>query len=243
MPPTPQQDAWIERILAVRPASRDAATDPHPAAQETDAAHALEAKIAARAGDADVVAAASTLLEAAGKAEPALTEAVGSLASACGGRMIGLPFRRKSPDSLRRKIATDVIELGLAPEDAARDICDAVRYTACFEPDRYAAGVTEMLASLRRHGFTIRRLKNAWAQEIAYKGINVQVQDPNGQLFELQFHTPASFKAKDEDAHPIYERMRLLEPSSPAWAALDARQMEIFAQVPRPPGAETIKEV
>jgi hypothetical protein len=53
------------------------------------------------------------------------------------------------------------------------------------------------LARIGARGFELAKpLKNAWPSD-QYKGINTQWREPEtGQRFEVQFHTSASFEAK-----------------------------------------------
>jgi len=49
--------------------------------------------------------------------------------------------------------------------------------------------------------------KNWWTNP-EYKGINTRWVTPDGQRFEVQFHTPDSFHAKHYVTHAAYERIR-----------------------------------
>ena len=49
--------------------------------------------------------------------------------------------------------------------------------------------------------------KNSWSNP-EYKGVNTRWMTPDGQRFEVQFHTPESFHAKHEVTHQAYERIR-----------------------------------
>jgi hypothetical protein len=42
-----------------------------------------------------------------------------------------------------------------------------------------------------------------------YKDVNCVFLSPHGQRFEVQFHTPESFKLKNGDLHKLYEEYRL----------------------------------
>ena len=50
--------------------------------------------------------------------------------------------------------------------------------------------------------------KNHWMDDPQYKGVNSRWETPDGGRFELQFHTPDSFYAKEELTHPSYDRLR-----------------------------------
>ena len=61
----------------------------------------------------------------------------------------------------------------------------------------------------------------------------------NGQLFEVQFHTQASFEAK-EQTHAAYERLRTLPPDHEEVRELRAYQRDVTAKIPIPPEAPDI---
>lgn len=187
---------------------------------------------------------AREVLSKAAKAEPALTAAVESATEELGGKMIGLKYRVKGAASLTEKIATEMAAKGVTAERAAARMSDAVRYTASFPPEKLADGVKATLSKLQQKGNEVVLLKNTWLDEkSSYKGVNVQLRDPNGQPFEVQFHTPESFWAKDEGTHDIYKQMRKLDKSSPEWAKLNEQQMQIARGLTRPAGIERIKPV
>lgn len=48
-------------------------------------------------------------------------------------------------------------------------------------------------------------LKNFWAVGNRYLGLNATLATPQGQVFELQFHTPESFHVKQEKTHNHYK--------------------------------------
>ena len=50
--------------------------------------------------------------------------------------------------------------------------------------------------------------KNHWRDDPEYKGINTRWVTPEGQRYEVQFHTAESFHAKQQVTHEAYERLR-----------------------------------
>jgi hypothetical protein len=177
-------------------------------------------------------------------AEPAVTKNVTGATAEAGGEMIGLEHRLKTPESLARKIATEMEEDHISAEEAAARISDAVRYTSSFPPNKLVAGTQKILAKMQSEGNVIVKLKNTWLDPKAtYKGINAQVRAPDGQMFEMQFHTPESFWAKDAGTHKIFEAMRKLPKDSPEWKALDDQQKEIFAKLEVPKDIDQIKPI
>ncbi|MFJ5291049.1 hypothetical protein [Streptomyces sp. NPDC088348] len=173
--------------------------------------------------------------------EPRITHAVRSAAERVEhGKLQGLDYRLKGEDSLKRKLATDILEDGdRAPEWFLSGIKDSVRYTLEVPSHTYTHGVEQAVADLQARGFENVSFKNTW-ESPGYKGINSTWLDPiSGQVFELQFHTPESFSAK-MDGHALYEKERLPGVSSEDLAAIKAEQQELFGKVPHPSGAETI---
>jgi hypothetical protein len=190
--------------------------------------------------------AARPVLDKAKAAEPGITQSVQGATEQYGGKMIGLQHKLKTEGSLTRKIATDlaVSEKAISGEEAAANVADAIRYTSCFPPDKLVEGAQATLAKMQQEGNEIIQLKNTWLDpESSYKGVNAQMRDPNGQLFEVQFHTDESFWAKDEGTHDIFEKMRGLERGSDEWARLNQEQMEIAQRLRVPKGIEELKPI
>lgn len=155
--------------------------------------------------------------------------------------LVGLEYRLKSPERIKEKVAEAVKEQPeLSPEQALGEVPDAIRFTFCYGEDGYAAGVSADLDKLREHGFDLAKpLKNSWESD-QYRGINTQWREPStGQLFEVQFHTEASFEAK-QLTHIAYERIRDPETSDLELDELEHFQRQVCAKIPIPPGAITI---
>lgn len=95
--------------------------------------------------------------------------------------------------------------------EIADRIPDAVRYTYQFDAADYARGYQDVCSHLGSEGYTLVRSTNTWDSP-DYKGINTRWSTPEGPLFEVQFHTPDSFAAKQE-THELYEKIR--DPQTP----------------------------
>jgi len=202
---------------------------------------AVETERAARLVEA--TAEASRVLAKAAEAEPALTSALETAMAETGGKMVGLQHRLKTAESLARKIAKDAEERGISVPEAAARVRDAVRYTAVFPPEKLVAGAESTLARLKSEGNTVVKLKNTWLDpHSSYKGVNVQLRTPSGQVFELQFHTADSYRTKEELTHAIYEKMRKLDPKSKEWKALNRQQMDLAKKLQVPKGIENLKQ-
>ena len=150
--------------------------------------------------------------------------------------LAGLEHRLKGEDRLAEKIESDMTKWGVTAEQAFSNIKDAIRYTLEYPDDRYTNGVLMDCQRIEDAGFKLAERRNSWDGD-QYKGINSRWRVPeNGQLFEVQFHTRASFEAKQQ-THAAYERLRTLPEDHEDIHRLREYQREITAKVPVPPGA------
>jgi hypothetical protein len=129
--------------------------------------------------------------------------------NACGGWLAGLGFRRKGEVRLKEKIADSLrIAPAKMPDEVVREIPDAIRYTFCFAPEKYVDGYWDVKQRLEARTYRMVYSKNHWRDDPEYKGINTRWITTEGDRFELQFHTPESYHAKQEVTHSSYERIR-----------------------------------
>jgi hypothetical protein len=155
--------------------------------------------------------------------------------------LVGLEHRLKGKERLTEKISKAVNERGHTVGEAFGLVKDAIRYTFCYPDDKYTDGVHADCARLELAGFERVERENSWTKE-QYKGINSRWRVPeNGQLFEVQFHTPASREAK-EITHPAYEKLRIGVPTPAEQRELEDFQKRITAGVPIPPRAVEIPD-
>ena len=158
-----------------------------------------------------------------------------------GRQLVGFEYRFKGPDRIKEKVAEELeARPGMTPAQAVSSVPDGVRFSFCYPEERYAAGVTADLERLSARGFELAKpLKNAWASD-QYKGINTQWREPEtGQRFEAQFHTRASFEAK-QLTHEAYERIRNPQISGAELERLENFQRQVCAKIPIPPDAAGI---
>jgi hypothetical protein len=156
-------------------------------------------------------------------------------------KLAGLEHHIKEPDRLKEKVAEELeARPGLTAAQALSSVPDAIRFTLCYSDERYAAGVTADVDRLRTRGFELAKpLKNSWASD-QYKGINSQWREPEtGQRFEVQFHTQASFEAK-QLTHDAYERIRNPQTSEAELDELEDFQRQVCTKIPVPPGAAEV---
>ena len=153
--------------------------------------------------------------------------------------LVGLEHRLKGRERIEEKVLHDVQKKGLSAEQAFADMKDAIRYTFEYAEDKYTAGVQADTRRLQSAGAECVDSRNTWNSE-QYKGINSWWREgESGQLFEIQFHTQASFDAKQE-THVAYERLRTLPNDTAEVRELRAYQREVNAKIPIPPGAPDI---
>jgi hypothetical protein len=155
-------------------------------------------------------------------------------------RLVGLENRLKGKDRLTEKIAKAMSERSRTPAQAFAETKDAIRYTLQYPDEKYVAGVAADVERLKAAGFVLADPRNWW-EHAEYKGINSWWRVPEtDQLFEVQFHTRASYDAKQE-THEAYERIRSLPPDHRDVYVLHAYQREVTAKIPIPPGAPDIR--
>jgi hypothetical protein len=153
--------------------------------------------------------------------------------------LVGLDRCLKGRDRIKEKVVERIEEKNRTPEEAVSLIPDAIRYTFQYKTTRYTQGVRADIVRLKEHGFELVKHKNFWNEE-QYKGINSQWIDPGtGQRFEVQFHTRISFEAK-QLTHSAYERVRTKQADKFEELVLEAFQGKVSAQVPIPPGVDSI---
>jgi hypothetical protein len=157
-----------------------------------------------------------------------------------GGWLEGLDYRLKGEDRLKEKVAEAIRDNPDAtPEEVVHDIPDTIRYTFCIQAENYTAGYWDIKDRLEAHGYEMYLSKNSW-QEEEYKGINTRWLTPDGERFEVQFHTPESYHAKQDVTHQAYERARNPLTSKKELQELKAFQREVSSWIPVPSGATDI---
>jgi hypothetical protein len=155
--------------------------------------------------------------------------------------LIGFEDCLKGRDRIKEKVYAFINDLHISPNAAVSLVPDAIRYTFQYQETRYTQAVLADIARLKGQGFELDKLKNSWSDD-QYKGINSQWIEPDtGQRFEVQFHTRISFEAK-QLTHDAYERLRSQQADSFEELVLEAFQKKVTAEVPIPPGAESIPD-
>lgn len=159
-----------------------------------------------------------------------------------GGWLGGFEHRLKGEDRLKDKIADKLqVEPSMTAAKALREIGDAIRYTFCFPPENYTRGCYNIKERYESRGCEMYLSKNSWTNS-EYKGVNTRWLTPEGQRFEVQFHTPESFHAKHHVTHAAYERIRDPATSDEERAEFRAFQREVSSRIRVPDGATDIPD-
>ena len=172
------------------------------------------------------------------KATPTLRDIMSEVP---GATLVGLQYRLKGEDRFKEKISE---ELRAKPDRSVSQISenmpDAIRYTYQLEADRYVNGYWDIRRSLVDHGYTLDLSRNSWNSS-QYKGLNTRWRGPDGQLIEVQLHTPESFEAK-QLTHKAYERIRSPSTSDRERDELYEFQAAASTNIPVPDGASAIPD-
>ena len=158
------------------------------------------------------------------------------------GWLEGFEHRLKDDGRLKEKIAERLAgEPDKSPAAILHKIPDAIRFTFCFEPENYTRGYYDIKERLENRGHEMYYSKNWWTNP-EYKGINTRWVTPEGQRFEVQFHTPDSFHAKHYITHAAYERIRDQATSRAELRELHGFQREVSSWIHVPDGAADIPD-
>jgi hypothetical protein len=155
--------------------------------------------------------------------------------------LAGLENRLKGEERFKEKVFG---ELRAKPERSIAEITermpDAIRYTFQLDSERYVAGYWNLHQRLEVGGSEFLMNRNFWDSP-DYKGVNTRWLGPDGQVFEVQFHTPESYQAK-QLTHTAYERLRTGTGPGAERPELESFQQDVSARIPIPDGAKGIPD-
>lgn len=186
---------------------------------------------------AQIEALAGARWEAARLAEPGVSAGLKPFLPT-GAEMAGFESRLKSLDSFLTKIRGRMRAPGAASADGTiGGVNDLIRYTFVFSDASYAADALTVRDGLLAAGYTEVKWQSYWGAD-GYKGVNTNWLTPDGQIFELQFHTAESLVAKNL-VHTVYDLQKLTVQGSPEWDAYQRQIDALYAPLVAPPGATT----
>lgn len=178
------------------------------------------------------------------QAEPKITKDIVDTVAGEKGKMYGLAHRMKQPTSMAGKIAADANEDNVSFEKAASKIKDAVRYTAVFESGDFVSGYNKTKSKLESMGYEEVRCKNFFDMyengRSCQKAVQCVYKDPQGNLFELQFHTTGTQGAKEVN-HPFYEEQRMATTTPKRYKQLNDAMTKISSHAESPAGVLDIR--
>lgn len=178
------------------------------------------------------------------KNEPTITLDLKEISNNTGTELVGLDFRLKSKESYLRKVNTDS-KKSLNPEiikDTIENTNDIIRYTYQSSYKNLTSKYFEINEALKDKGYSQIKLKNYWNDKTsAYKGVNCNYINQNGQKFEVQFHTAESFELKNNELHKFYEEFRLDITPDERRIELTNEMFKLSSKLKRPIEIESIK--
>lgn len=172
------------------------------------------------------------------KQEPLITTKVKCVAQLTGVDMVGTQYRIKAVSSYLKKFCRKYSQTGRACE-----IKDILRYTYTVSPELLSEKVLKIIEIYRNSGYNTVEIENYWLDnQNPYNGINTILRSPQGQTFELQYHTPESFGVKSGKIHELYEKQRLIKDvSSREYIELGDQMFELSDSMEIPKGIEKVK--
>ncbi|MDK8381421.1 minor capsid protein [Granulicatella sp. UMB5615A] len=178
------------------------------------------------------------LLSNISKAEPKITSDMQRIAGE--NQLAGLEFRKKTAESLARKITADSQVENISSAEAASKINDALRYTTIFDPDNFTEEYSKMKQKLIAEGYRVVKVKNTWITNGPYKGVNTVIEK-DGINFEMQYHTQESFDLKNGPLHELYEKRRLSSTTKAERHKLDAEMVKLSKTLKVPKNIERVE--
>ncbi|CBJ40587.1 Type III effector protein (Skwp3) (plasmid) [Ralstonia solanacearum CMR15] len=191
----------------------------------------------------DVSQAIQLLVDRASRMDTSITPTLRNIAHAAGAQLAGQHHRLKSSGSLKEKLKQLVAHKHMTLEDAIPQVNDALRYSVVLPSQDFADGCRRIQAALDEHGHARVKLVNHFVKRYEpFSAVNVTLRDPEGHLWELQFHTPQTFELK-EHYHDLYKRshrLRLQGVPTAQLQDLTRPARDAFRAVPMPQGCEDI---
>lgn len=169
--------------------------------------------------------------------EPSVTKVVTDIAKQMKMEPAGLEYRIKSKDSYLRKVRSNY-----QPSGNDYEVKDILRYTYTAGSEELVDKTLNCIDGFEKDGYNTITVKNYWLNKNnPYNGINTIIKAPNGQKFELQYHTPESFELKNGKLHKLYEKARLIEDeTSPEFLKLRDEMFDLSDKLTAPDGIERV---
>ena len=174
--------------------------------------------------------------------EKIITPVMLQIAAELNAQMVGLQYSVKTASSVEDKIQRRLKESGgtKSDEQIVAEMGDIVRYTLLAEHNDLVATTQRTSASLQALGYKVIKLDNRYlTPNASYKGIHLDVVSPEGQVFELQIHSPESMAIKNA-AHILYEEARSVNTAPDRAKQLMEEMRTMWGELPMPKDIETL---
>lgn len=170
--------------------------------------------------------------------EPLITSTIKCVAQNNNVDILGLEYRLKTKDSYIGKIRRDY-----ADGNKGFEINDIIRYTYGTDSTSLADKTLSCIDNLENMGYNTVKVKNSWLDKNnPYNGINTTVKAPNGQKFEIQYHTQESFDLKNGKMHELYEKQRVItDKRSVEYIRLQDEMFDLSDALRKPKDVERVK--
>ncbi|MFA9376242.1 MAG: minor capsid protein [Lachnotalea sp.] len=169
--------------------------------------------------------------------ESEITKKIKEVAASNNMKNLGLKYKIKEKDSYLEKIRKNY-----KPDGNEYEIKDIVRYTLGADTKSLVKRTLQSIDMFNQEGYNTIRIKNTWKPKSQYKGINTSIKAPNGQMFEVQYHTQESFDLKNNELHKIYEKLRKLNDyESDEYIELEDKMIELSDKLITPKGITEVK--
>ena len=186
---------------------------------------------------------ANQIFDRSSQIEPKITNDVISAVSNSGCKMYGLEYRLKQPTSMAGKIASDAKEKSISYKEAADGIKDSIRYTSVSNTKDFVKNYIAIKSDLENKGYSEIKCKNYFESfkqgKVMHKAVQSTFKDKNGNMFELQFQTPASQAAKELKL-PLYEERRKVGISEVRAKELESAMVRLANNVKDPKDIDLI---
>jgi len=111
----------------------------------------------------------------------------------------------------------------LTEEDVAKNLGDAVRFTAITTNDNIAEGTKKLISSLEKKGYKVTEVDNKFKNkdgsmndDATYRAIHLTVEMPSGRNVEVQVHSAESMAVKNMN-HKEYDKQNDMKKKDANW--------------------------
>lgn len=193
--------------------------------------------------------------------EEEIVRVITESAAEAGVELYGIENHLKSRASLSRKVLTDAmanmgieddpasmsspVNQAFAYRKAAEGVHDVLRFTFKMPFDDFVERFNRIRDAVESRSTYYLKMKNFFEhpKRSGYRGLNATAKNfETGYMFEVQFHTEASYDAKGPGTHDLYEMQRQFKAGSPEYEKYAELQLEVFNKVGKPPGVEGIED-